>query len=72
MEIREADGRHLPSMTAEERLREIVEEFNSSAGLQAKHKMDEDRFRAMLNIIGGTTVALCFKICTLWFYLLAL
>ncbi|CAK9010862.1 Uncharacterized protein SCF082_LOCUS10854 [Durusdinium trenchii] len=31
MEIREADGRHLPSMTAEERLREIVEEFNSSA-----------------------------------------
>ncbi|CAK9077405.1 unnamed protein product, partial [Durusdinium trenchii] len=57
MEIREADGRHLPSMTAEERLREIVEEFNSSAGLQAKHKMDEDRFRAMLNIIGGTTAS---------------
>lgn len=57
MEVAEVEGRHLPSMSTEERLRAVTTEFNESAGLAAKHRLDEDRFRCIVNIITGTCTA---------------
>ena len=58
MEQKEAEGKHLPGMSLDERLSDVVAEFNSSSGLQAKHKLDTDRMMAIGNIIGGTTKVL--------------
>ncbi len=54
MELRSADGSHGPNMSTEDRLREVVSSFNQTAGLQAKHRMDEDRYKAVYNIIAGS------------------
>lgn len=56
METRQAEGKHHQSMTVDERLRDVVEDFHSCAGLQSKHKLDEDRLKAVGNIISGTSV----------------
>ncbi|CAK9038785.1 Sodium/hydrogen exchanger 3, partial [Durusdinium trenchii] len=58
METRQAEGKHHQSMTVDERLRDVVEDFHSCAGLQSKHKLDEDRLKAVGNIISGTSVVL--------------
>ena len=54
MEQRALEGAHLASASTEERLREIVSEFHSSPGLNAKHRLDEEKFRSVLNTITGT------------------
>lgn len=54
MELRASDGSHGPNMSTEERLRDVVNSFNQTAGLQAKHRMDEDRYKACYNIIAGS------------------
>jgi len=43
-------------MSVDERLRDVVEDWHSSTGLQAKHRLDEDRMKAVGNIISGTSV----------------
>ena len=54
MEQRAQDGLHLPSASTEERLRDVVNSFHSSHGLAAKHRLDDEKFRSVLNIISGT------------------
>ena len=60
MEARQNEGRHLPSMSVDERLRDVVKDWHSSTGLQAKHRLDEDRMKAVGNIISGTSVVFWF------------
>ena len=54
MELRAVEGAHLASASTEDRLREIVGEFHQSPGLNAKHRLDEEKFRSVLNMITGT------------------
>ena len=54
MEQRAQDGIHLASASTEERLRDVVNSFHSSHGLAAKHRLDEEKFRSVLNVISGT------------------
>lgn len=73
MEERSQTGEHHASMTMEERLRDVVNTFHQSPGLQAKHRLDEDRLRSVLNIVSGTSpvswtiIEDCFNIlCLIW------
>ncbi len=54
MEIAEQEGRHLPTMSTEDRLRAIISDFHDSPGLATKNQLDEDKIRAILNILVGT------------------
>ena len=55
LEIYEQEGKHHAEMSTEQRLQDAVSEFNQSPGLQAKHRIEEDRFRAVLNLLSGTS-----------------
>ncbi|CAK9006091.1 unnamed protein product [Durusdinium trenchii] len=55
LEIYEHDGRHHADMTTEQRLQDVVTEFNQSSGLQAKHRIEGDRLGAVYNLLTGTT-----------------
>ncbi|CAK9062831.1 Uncharacterized protein SCF082_LOCUS32651 [Durusdinium trenchii] len=57
MEQRALDGTHATSMTTEERLRDVTAEFNQRGDLHQKNRVDEDRFRSILNLISGTSEA---------------
>ena len=57
MEEKAMTGEHHQSMTNEERLRDLVNAFNLSPGLQAKHRLCDERFKAVLNIVSGTCEA---------------
>ncbi|CAK9053330.1 Uncharacterized protein SCF082_LOCUS29064 [Durusdinium trenchii] len=46
MELAETEGRHLSSMTTEERLRAIIADFHESPGLSNKNFLDEDKSAA--------------------------
>lgn len=61
MEEKANAGEHHQSMSNEERLRDLVNSFNMSPGLQAKHRLDEERFKAVLNIVSGTCEASYFE-----------
>lgn len=39
----------------EDRLAEVVRDFHQSPGLLAKHRLDEDKMKAVQNLISGTT-----------------
>lgn len=54
MELAEQEGRHLPSMSTEDRLRAIISDFHDCPGLATKNQLDEDKIRAILNILVGT------------------
>ena len=54
LQQREQEGRHRPDQPVEQRLAEIVSEFNSMAGLPNKHKIEDDRFKAVLHLLSGT------------------
>lgn len=54
MELAEQEGRHLPSMSTEDRLRAIISDFHDCPGLATKNQLDEDKTRAILNILVGT------------------
>jgi hypothetical protein len=54
LEQQEKDGRFHADMTVEQRLTAVVQEFNASSGLQAKHRIEDDRFKAVLNLLSGT------------------
>lgn len=55
MELREQQGLVLPGATVEDRLAEVVRDFHQSPGLLAKHRLDEDKMKAVQNLISGTT-----------------
>ncbi|CAK9073826.1 unnamed protein product [Durusdinium trenchii] len=55
LEIYEQEGKRHAEMSTEQRLQDAVSEFNQSPGLQAKHRIEEDRFRAVLNLLSGTS-----------------
>ena len=55
LEIYEHDGRHHADMTTEQRLQDVVTEFNQSSGLQAKHRIEGDRLGAVYNLLTGAT-----------------
>ena len=52
--IRE-DGSHPATWGTEERLKAVINAFNSKDGVLAKWAVDEERERAILNILVGTT-----------------
>lgn len=54
MEQRSNEGLTLPSATTEEVLRQVVNDFHMSPGLSAKHRLDEEKQRSVLNMISGT------------------
>lgn len=57
MEQKANDGLHLPSATTEERLKDVLQEFHSSPGMTAKHRLDDEKCRSVLNLIAGTSSA---------------
>ena len=57
LEQAEAEGRHHADMTTEQRLQDVVADFNQTPGLHAKHRIEEDRFKAVLNLLSGTSEA---------------
>ena len=54
IEVHQLDGSHPAHWTAEERLKDVVSRFHVTSGLTARHRIDEDKFRALLNLIQGT------------------
>ena len=54
LELREKEGRHHPDMTMEQCLMDVTNEFNESPGLQAKHRVEDDRFKAVPNLLTGS------------------
>ena len=57
MEIRQAEGAHPADWGCEQRLRAVVDEFHMSAALPQRHRVDEDRFKSLANLIQGTSSA---------------
>ena len=57
MEIRQAEGGHPADWSCEQRLRAVVDEFHMSAALPQRHRVDEDRFKSLVNLILGTSSA---------------
>lgn len=56
MEARQDEGKHLATMSAEDRLRDVISDFNSNSAVQAKHRLDDDKVKAILHLISGTSV----------------
>ena len=54
MEMKQLEGKHLPTMSLEDRLLDVVGEFHQSPGLVAKHRMDAERQAAVFHLISGT------------------
>ena len=54
MEERNNSGAHHASMSAEDRVRDVVASFNNSPGLQAKHRLDDEKLKAVYNLVCGT------------------
>eukprot|EP00435_Cladocopium_sp_Y103_P029455 s2934_g7.t1 len=54
IEVHHLDGTHPAHWSAEERLRDVVSKFHVSAGLTARHRIDDDKFRSLLNLIQGS------------------
>ncbi|CAK9091123.1 unnamed protein product [Durusdinium trenchii] len=57
MEVRAEEERHLPDWTTDQRLSEVVAEFNATPGLGAKHRIEDDRYKAIFNLVSGTCEA---------------
>ncbi|CAJ1409411.1 unnamed protein product [Effrenium voratum] len=55
IEMRDKQGVHNKLWTPEQRLQEVVDEFNETSGLQQKHRVDAERFRSLLNLISGSS-----------------
>lgn len=54
IEIKATQGLHPEDWSTEQRLSAIVQEFNDTSGLQAKHRIEEDRYKAVLNLLSGS------------------
>lgn len=54
VEIHQQNGTHPSGWTLEERLRDVVDRFHLASGVTAKHRIDEEKMRALLNLISGT------------------
>lgn len=61
--MEERASEHPPGTSTDDRLKAVINEFHSSHGLAAKHRLDEDKRRSVYNIIAGTCP-------DLWLYLL--
>ena len=55
MDVKAKDGSHPPDFNTEKRLRSIISEFNHSDGMLSKWMVDEDRVKAIHNLLVGTT-----------------
>ena len=70
IEMRDKQGVHNKLWTPEQRLQEVVDEFNETSGLQQKHRVDAERFRSLLNLISGSCEATWLDITTCkWLHL---
>lgn len=54
IQIKQSSGEHPKEWGLEEGLRAVVSEYHMSPGLISKHRIDDDKFRSLMNIIGGT------------------
>jgi hypothetical protein len=54
MELAEQEGRHQASMSGEDRLRAIIADFHECPGLANKNHLDEDKIKAINNLISGS------------------
>ncbi|CAK9002075.1 Uncharacterized protein SCF082_LOCUS7183 [Durusdinium trenchii] len=54
IETKAREGEHPQDWTTEQRLQSIVQEFNESSGLQAKHRIEDERYKAVLNLLSGS------------------
>ena len=55
MSAKSAEGLHDKGMNTEQRLRAVVEELHSSEGFLSRWHLDNDKFRAINNILVGTS-----------------
>ena len=54
VEIHQQNQTHPASWSLEERLRDIVDKFHVTSGVTAKHRIDDEKMKALINIISGT------------------
>ena len=54
IELNQKDGTHPQQWSTEDRLRDVVNRFHVSTGLTARHRVDEEKFKSILNLIQGT------------------
>lgn len=54
MEERANNGEHHSGMSTEDRLRDVIYSFHMSPGLQAKHRLDDEKIKSVYNIVAGT------------------
>ena len=50
-------GKHGASMTTEQRLASVIQQFHATDGMISRWHVDEDKHRAVLNLLVGTSVA---------------
>ena len=57
LEIHQQQGTHPSSWGLEERLKAVCKDFQENCGLTQKHRIDDDKFKGLVNLISGTTSA---------------
>lgn len=54
IELKQSTGEHPSQWSAEERLKDAVSTFHLTSGVTARHRIDPDKFKSLLNLIQGT------------------
>ena len=54
MDHKDKTGEHNKSMSTEDRLRKVVDEFHATKGMLVRWHVDHTKFCAILNLITGT------------------
>ena len=54
MESHDGAGRHPPGTTTEDRVRAVIADFHACPDLTAKHRLDEEKTKSVINMISGT------------------
>ena len=57
LEIHQQQGTHPSSWGLEDRLKAVCKDFHENCGLTQKHRIDDDKFKSLVNLISGTTCA---------------
>ena len=57
MDLRDQEKVHAKTLSTQDRLDLVIDEYHRTSGLQMKHKVDEDRAKSCYNIIAGTCKA---------------
>lgn len=59
LESKATNGEHPSDWNTEQRLTAVVQEFNETSGLQSKHRIEDDRYKAVLNLLTGSCEESC-------------